>query len=52
MARILLAFVFVGIWLLFLSNAPERLVSFVCLGIAGWQVGTWCARLSDYFLDK
>lgn len=52
MARILLAFVFVGLWFVFLAGAPEKLVGLVCVGIAGWQVGSWSAKISDYLLTR
>lgn len=50
--RILLAFVFVALWLLFLTSAPEKLVGLVAIGVAGWQVGTWSAKIADYLLTR
>lgn len=50
--RILLALLVLSVWLVFLTYAPKEISGLVCVGIAGWQVGTWCARLADSILGE
>jgi len=38
-----------GIWALFLFTAPDLVVQFVALCIAGWQIGTWIFKISFHF---
>jgi len=39
----------IGVWGLFLFTAPDLVVQFVALGIAGWQVGAWTAKIANHF---
>jgi uncharacterized membrane protein len=38
-----------GVWALFLFTAPNLVVHFVALGIAGWQVGAWTVNIANNF---
>jgi hypothetical protein len=38
-----------GVWALFLFTAPDLVVQFVALCIAGWQMGTWIFKISYHF---
>jgi len=39
----------IGVWGLFLFTAPDLVVQFVALGIAGWQVGAWTVTIANHF---
>jgi hypothetical protein len=39
----------IGVWGLFLFTAPDLVVQFVALGIAGWQVGAWTFEIANHF---
>lgn len=53
MSKTALAFALalVAIWGFFLFFAPRSVTSVVALGIAGWQVGEWCATFAKRVVD-
>ena len=47
-----ISLVVIGVWGLFVFTAPDLVVQFVCLCIAGWQVGGWAFYIADYFTKE
>lgn len=41
-----------ALWALFVFGFPAKFAGLVMAMIAGWQVGTWANKISDYFVNR